>query len=153
MKVKVSDLVDAMDAQSDMVTAFMNKETGDVVLLSDEEASWAQDDLIDTDGPAWMSDLAALTSEVLSSGKYLELPSQFDIDEYRIMERFCRTRDDEGQAAQLTQAIANRGAFRRFKDLIHRLGIQNDWYSYKEQALRRIAIDWCEENGIACSDD
>ena len=155
MKVKLSDLVEAMDAQSDEVTAHLNKRTGAVVCLSEEESSWSEDEgnLLGPDGPDWMKDMAELAGEVLSSGDYLDLPSPFDIHEYQIMERFCQSRDDDGQAEALSRAIAGRGAFGRFKDEIHRLGIQDQWYRYKDQALRRIAIDWCEGNGIAYSAD
>jgi len=39
-------------------------------------------------------------------------------------------------------------AFRRFKDLIQRYGIADDWYKYRDNRYRGIAIQWCEENDI-----
>jgi hypothetical protein len=40
------------------------------------------------------------------------------------------------------------GAFGRFKDAIHYYDIAEDWYKYRDNALRQIAIDWCQENNI-----
>ena len=51
-------------------------------------------------------------------------------------------------ASQLERALHGRGAFRMFKDTVHRLGLQDAWYAFRDRALREIAIDWCEANGI-----
>jgi hypothetical protein len=44
--------------------------------------------------------------------------------------------------------IKGSDAFRRFKDAIHDYGIENDWYKYHNNALKEIAIEWCQENDI-----
>ncbi|MEN6446654.1 MAG: UPF0158 family protein, partial [Syntrophaceae bacterium] len=41
-----------------------------------------------------------------------------------------------------------RGAFRRFKDSIHRRGIEKDWYQYRDERLEEIIIDWLEAKEI-----
>ncbi len=65
------------------------------------------------------------------------------------MEDFCYSFDDQRIRGDLLDKITGRGAFRRFKDVIHFLGIEDEWYRFREDALRRIARDWLEENGIA----
>lgn len=84
---------------------------------------------------------------------FLGLPTKFDIDEYRIMERFCLSIQDEKTSEALYIAIKGSGAFRRFKDSIHRLAVADDWYKYRDKALKGIAVGWCEENDIAYVDD
>ncbi len=49
----------------------------------------------------------------------------------------------------MCSAIKGRGAFRRFRDQIYRYEIEEDWYAYLDEALKQMAIDWCQENGIA----
>ena len=49
---------------------------------------------------------------------------------------------------RLIIAISGRGAFRRFKDEVRRLGVEKAWYEYRDAAQREKAIEWCEENGI-----
>ena len=46
-------------------------------------------------------------------------------------------------------AISGRGAFCRSKDTVHRYGIRNDWYDFKERRLLEMAREWCADNGIA----
>jgi hypothetical protein len=93
-----------------------------------------------------------IAGEILETDHYLLLPTKFDIHEYRIMERFCYSVDDDDMRDDLCNAIPGRGAFRYFKDRIHAYGIADDWYRYRDEALREIAIAWCEENGIQFSE-
>jgi len=81
------------------------------------------------------------------------LPDKFEIHEYSIMERFCLSLSDEELQDQLLHAIRGSGAFRRFKNAIYRKEIQDDWYRFRDQALKRIAIDFLESEGIAWQDD
>jgi len=76
------------------------------------------------------------------------LLSKYEINEYRIMEDFSKSIEDPRISEELSNAIKGRGAFRRFKDNIVRLGIADRWYNYKEEAFKRIAIEWCEDNNI-----
>ncbi len=49
---------------------------------------------------------------------------------------------------RLLQAVNGRKPFRRFKDALYDLGIQQQWYDYKEARLLEIAREWCLENGV-----
>jgi hypothetical protein len=64
------------------------------------------------------------------------------------MERFCLSVDDENMRDDLCDAIRGRGAFRHFKDRIQAYGIAEEWYRYRDEALREIAVAWCEAHGI-----
>ena len=58
------------------------------------------------------------------------------------MERFSESVDNDDWSSQLLTAISGRGEFRYFKDTIHRLGIQKDWYAFRDEAFREIARDF-----------
>ena len=45
-------------------------------------------------------------------------------------------------------AIRGKGAFRRFKDWVIDMGIEQLWYDYRDDAYKRKAAQWCEENRI-----
>jgi hypothetical protein len=89
----------------------------------------------------------------LESDDYLELPSHFEIHDYAIMEDFCAAYPNEAMSEDLLDLIRGSGAFRRFKNYINRHGIEQDWYSFHDNAYKKIAIEWLEENGIAYTDD
>jgi hypothetical protein len=53
----------------------------------------------------------------------------------------------------LLTSIHGAKAFRRFKDTVHRLNIETEWFAFRMEALRQIAIEWCKDNQIVCSAD
>ena len=76
------------------------------------------------------------------------LPTQYDIDEYSMMEEFAATVEDQRLQNQLYISLNGSGAFRRFKDTCINFDIINDWYKFKNEKYKEIAIDWCKENNI-----
>lgn len=119
-------------------------------MVSDEEFHAVKGEKSIERYPEWHRELITLARLVLEDkqGRFLPLPTSFDIHEYSIMERFSRNYPDIVISQELCELIQGRGAFRRFKDAIHQYGIQGEWYTYKEAALIDIAKDWCEEHGI-----
>jgi hypothetical protein len=65
------------------------------------------------------------------------------------MERFARSLTDAAVSDELDAALHGRGAFRRFKDALHRLRITDEWYRFREATLEEIAIEFLEAHGIA----
>ena len=79
---------------------------------------------------------------------YIGLPDSYDINEYRMMENFVYSLPKGKNQTILYNAIQGRGAFRRFKDKLYEIGMANDWYKYRDQQYKEIALEWCEENNI-----
>ena len=71
---------------------------------------------------------------------------------YQIMERFILSIKDKEISDALYRAITGKGSFRRFKDAIIRFDIEDEWYKYREDAIKQVAIDWCELNQIKFND-
>lgn len=80
--------------------------------------------------------------------KSIILPTQYEINEYQIMVDFIETIDNEKVKEELQRLIQGRGAFRRFKDYCFYSNIIQDWYKYKEQKYKEIAIEWCKQNEL-----
>ena len=152
--VSLKSVVNEMDVISDDVTAYINKKTGELCAVSEEEANIIEagnegDDFI----PDWQREILPKVREVLESDDFVALPDQFEIHEYSIMERYCLSLSDEGLQDELLRAIRGSGAFRRFKDAIHRKEIQDDWYRFRNEAFKSLATDFLESEGIAFVDD
>ncbi|MCH7686084.1 MAG: hypothetical protein IH899_05285 [Planctomycetes bacterium] len=147
--VSLRDVVMEMDALIDECSSYLNKRTGELVSITDDEMVAAEDeDEIDSDKPEWERQMLEKAREVIDSDDFLSLPSKFDIHEYSIMEKFCWSCGDQKIGEELEHAIRGSGAFRRFKDAIHNHGIADDWYRFRERAFENIAIDWLEANEI-----
>jgi hypothetical protein len=149
IRVKLNDIIEGLEFQSDESSSFLDKTTGKVVLISDYEMRAAEDDDPIEDFPDWQQDLVRIAKEIVDeTGNYMDLPTKFDINEYSIMEKFCLSLNDSEMSDTLYSSIKGSGAFRRFKDAINEYDIADDWYKYRNDALKEIAIEWCQEKGI-----
>ena len=148
LRVKLSDLIEGMDFQSDERSSFLNLTTGEVVAITDEELRAAENDEPLEDFPEWQHDAIRIARDIVETAHYLPLPDRFEINEYHIMEQFCASVEDADIRDDLCDAIRGRGAFRRFKDRVQVYGIAEAWYRYRDEALREIAMAWCEAHGL-----
>ena len=146
--VKLTDILEGMDFQSDEQSSFLNLTTGEVVAISDEELRAAEHDAPLDDFPEWQHEAMRIARDIVETEHYLPLPDPYEINEYRIMERFCLLVDDDDMREDLCHAIRGRGAFRRFKDRMQLYEMAEEWYRYRDEALREIAVAWCEAHGL-----
>ncbi len=137
-----------MEEQTDESHSYLNKTTGEVVLITDDNIEVVQSEEDWSDYQDWEQEELQQTKEVLGSDDYIELPSKFDIHEYTIMERFCNSVENQRLRYELLSRIQGSGAFRRFKEAIYRNGIQDAWFRYKQEELEAIAINWLQANEI-----
>ena len=145
--VSLKEAVVAMDTMSDQIHSYLSLKTGEWISLSDETLSIAGNDFDLNDHPAWEQELVLIAKDILESNDYLELPDRYEIQEYAIMDEFCRSLNDRMKNDLLDQ-IRGRGGFRRFKKAIRRYKIENQWYEFREKSLESIVIDWLEKNSI-----
>lgn len=83
---------------------------------------------------------------------WIACPDQRDINEYDMMVDFADTVTNPRANELLSGALEGRGAFRRFKDTLHRVGLTDKWYAFKRGAYIDLARDWCGENDIPYED-
>lgn len=157
ISVKLSKIIEAMEFQEPDGSSYLDKTNAEVITLSAEEFQAADNgDSLD-DYPEWQHDNLKLARKILaedgSANRFIGLPTNFDIDEYWIMEKFCFSIRDEKIAEVLYRAIKGSGAFRRFKDSVHQLDVAEDWYEYRNETIKQMAIEWCEQNDIVYVDD
>lgn len=67
-----------------------------------------------------------------NSDEYIVLPGQYEIDAYSIMEEFVENFPEDRKKIELSDAIQGRGAFRRFKDTVYDLGLEQKWYKFRD---------------------
>src|SRR5882724_2258141 len=151
--VKLKDVVDALDIAGYEHRQYLDKRTGEVIVLTKEEMSAAEEDEDPEDYPDWQQENILKAQEVLETDHYLELPTQFDIDEYQIMDDFCLSLKKRQIGDELHRLIKGSGAFGRFKGAIHSLGVADAWYAFRAAEFERSAVEWLEQEGISYSRD
>ena len=150
--VSLRNFVGEMQSLSHDRHVYLNKVSGEFVMLLDDDIRMAESDIAD-ELLGWEAETGQDVNTVLSSDEYLELPSAFDIHEYEIMERFCLSISDEKISDVLLSKIRGSGAFRRFKDTVYQYGIEENWFRYRDEAYKEIAISWLESHGFDYVDD
>jgi hypothetical protein len=147
---KLDELIDALDEQSDDLFAFLDRETGAVELISDESLSLSESEPEEIASlPEWQQEEAERAILIETTDRYLALPSQFDVNEWNIMNEFCHEIPQEDIRNRFLGVIHGNHAFRRFKDKIADFDMSEEWNRFRRAAFEEIIRDWCEENGIA----
>jgi len=155
--VKLSALLEALEFDFEETRTFVDLENGCVVMvqrsvLSDMEDG---DEEALSDVPEWQKDEVEIARAIVAdSGKrFVTPPDKYEFHEYREMERCIGTVRNAEAADQLSQAIRGKGAFRYFKDTADRLGLLNQWFQYRNDAMKEFVVDWAEDNNVPYEDD
>ena len=157
-RAKLSDLTEALAFDSDFHRTWFDRQSARTVIVSEEVMSALEqgDEEALNESPDWQKEEIAIGREVMADeagDRFIDSPNKLEFHEYRHMEKFVASLPDEAIAEQLWRAIKGKGAFRFFKDTLHRLGIEKQWYEYRDNAMKEFVIDWAEGNGIPWVDD
>lgn len=136
MKIKLDQVIDAIETADDAFTYFYDTQTGETVYLQDEIITGERDEKLEE------------LIENSPRGRFLRFPTKYDIHEYSIMESFVESLPPGAARQELAHAIRGKGAFRRFKNGICYHRIEQQWFDYRDQAYREIAIRWCRDEGL-----
>ncbi len=151
--VSLGEVVGQLELLTEGLTFYLNRLTGVIHGLRDEEADMIEEGNELEDIPDWQRNELPLIREILESEDWLPLPTQFDIHEWAIMDEFAGSLKDSALRDAVRVAIRGKGAFRIFKNIIYERGIEQDWYQFKALALEQIAIEWLDEHQIPYTRD
>ncbi len=148
LPVSLDEVARELDGLMEQATAFINRQTGEITTLTDNEISLIEDEPQEEDLPGWQREMLPTVREIVSSENWVALADKFDIHEWEIMRKFADSVDDDDLSQDLQRAIHGNGAFRMFRATIEDAGIQDEWFAFKHQALREIAQAALEELGV-----
>ena len=138
---KVADMIDACPQEW---TVYLSRKTGELIMIPGEYS------VADRDEDECKEDLERIEN---APEEFVTLPEQRDLREYDMMEAFCDTVADERKQERLRDAISGKGAFRRFKDMVDRLGVRDDWFAFTQRAYAAAVRKFLEFNDIPFKDD
>jgi len=148
MPVSLKELVGEWDMTSDMASLYLNKQTGELYMVRDDGMLGFEEDYDEgEEQPDWEREEREKRCEIEDSKDWVAVPTRDTHEAYRVMERFCLAQDDKLVELLLT-AISGKGAFRRFKDVIHRHGLEKSWYAYQEACATEELKGWLEVSEI-----
>lgn len=153
LPVALKEVIDGLEMVGDSIKAYINRKTGEIVEGTLEQELSAESDKPSDNWPDWQVEEWKQTRRVLKSKDFIALPSQFEIHEWAIMERFAQSLENEDDRDTLLEGLHGRGAFRRFERRIEGLGVREQWYKFRGNALAEIAIEFLEAKGIPYTRD
>jgi predicted nucleotidyltransferase len=150
LTVDLLGLMAAFENASWETSYYLDLETGEVIMLTDEELGYV-DEPPDWPLPEWQQEAVKRAKEIWLDGgeRYLRLPDADSREGYRDMEDFIITVEDEHLRELLSVAVSGRGAFRRFKDVLYDYPRERKrWFNYGDTQVRERVLDWLESEGI-----
>ena len=130
-KLNLNEAADRVQMASSELSMYYNTETGEFDFYSED---MDMDDEVDT--------------AKFEEAPWIPVPDRDTSERYHMMVEFVETVTDPHKNEILSVALEGKGAFRRFKDTLHRVNLIDEWYAFEHQAYVEIAREWCEENGI-----
>jgi hypothetical protein len=89
-----------------------------------------------------------LPEDIDDGAKYVRLPDRQDLDlGTELVLRFAAERLDE-HYDEIAAIFSRKGAYRRFKQFVSRLGALDSWYEFENDAREKALRDWCAENSV-----
>jgi hypothetical protein len=146
--VALKDVVAEMDIMIDGAKSYINKETGELATLIEDEINMIESGEDITELIEFGAETILKAKLVLESTDYLQLPDKFEIHEYKIMTEFCYTIENAEVQEEMLCQLHGSGAFRRFKNNLFKYNLSEKWYKYRQYKLESIAEEWLIHNHI-----
>lgn len=149
MKVDLNDVIECIEFEGEFLNHYYNKKTGVIIYVEDEStATYKAEDISNLEKfEEWEKELIISLHDFKENpDEYIQLPTKDEIDEHGMMIEFCRSIKEEEVRNNI---LSNKESFRELRESIENSGLISEWYDYREDAERKIAIKWCEDNYIA----
>jgi hypothetical protein len=75
--ISLREIISALEAASDDCTSYLDPETGEIIVVTEEERTLAEDECWE-EAPAWQREMMPKTRAALEGDRWLELPDRFD---------------------------------------------------------------------------
>jgi hypothetical protein len=168
LKIDLSELELAFDSGSEMISYYLDLETGEVISVSDGERGLLeriyesyydeQTETVDWENaftkegvPDWQRERLHEADQVEAGfgDRFIAIPAEGSHEGYRDMEAFIATVRNRRLQERLERAISGRGAFRYFKDVLLDYPAERErWFQFKRERLQHRILDWLEAHGI-----
>jgi len=155
------------DTEREAFDYFLDKETGEVIILSQDiiNRAWeilseSYDDIADFEDvepdeipeiPDWMEDEIELALDVFMNkhDNYIRIPERNPAKTYAAMTAFTGTVQNQGLKDSLCSALDGPGSFRKFKDNLAAFQKEKKlWHGFNAKESRKEIKEWLRICGI-----
>lgn len=168
LKIDLAELEFAFESSSEMISNYLDLDTGELIMVSDDELSLLES-IIETSSdepsqpvdwqsvfedehvPEWQRErlMKAYQVETGLGERFISIAGDSSHEGYQDMKAFIVTIHDRKLLEQLDRAINGRGAFRNFKDVLSEHPAERErWFQFKQERLHQRVLDWLESQDI-----
>lgn len=143
MRVDLEDVIEAIEYENEFLSHYYNKYTGVIIYKEDKEwEPFHKENIKEIESlEDWQKELLMELKDLEDHPEnYIQLPSHDELHEGRMMKKFmdkyslkCDAQDNE---------------IEKLKKAIEDKCLLSEWYDFREDLEREIAINWCEKNNI-----
>ncbi len=168
LKIDLSELELAFEGGFEMISYYLDLDTGEVISVSEEERGYLetiyesyydeQTQIVDWEGafenehvPDWQRELLQDADRVEAGlgVTIIAIPSESSSEGYHDMEAFIDTVRNPHLKERLERAINRRGPFRNFKDVLLDYPSERErWFQFKREPSAARILEWLEEHDI-----
>lgn len=140
MRVDINDVIEAIEYENEFLDHYYNKKTG--VIIYKEDDGTTVPDLDNTEGlEEWQVELFKELKDLEDHPEnYIKLPGHDELHEGRMMKKFLDKRSLKNDI--------NEENIEKLKKMIEDKCLLSEWYDFREDLEREIAVNWCEDNNI-----
>ena len=140
MRVDINDVIEAIEYENEFLDHYYNKNTG--VIIYKEDDGTTVPDLDNTEGlEEWQVELFKELKDLEDHPEnYIKLPGHDELHEGRMMKKFLDKRSLKNDI--------NEENIEKLKKMIEDKCLLSEWYDFREDLEREIAVKWCEDNNI-----
>jgi hypothetical protein len=156
MKVPFDKIEEAMQASSENINFWLDKKTGKVIFIGDEDV--VGEAFYDDDEEAQAAhEIMILNGEIeneenieIDASRYLEIIPPYSDEKWRWMEEFALAQQDNPKLFnKLAHALQGSKPFRRFKEALFDFPDKREnWFAFENKKLREFIQNWADDEGI-----
>lgn len=133
--VDLEELKMALDSQEGFGELFLDKQTGEIVLVSEYTDSG--------------DELQNKLDKVADSERFVPIEPMPSHERFEFMEEFAESIERANVQDALLSALKGKKPFRSFKDaLLNFPDVEKEWFAFETEQMNKAAKEWLEENDI-----
>ncbi|MGL5381599.1 hypothetical protein [Clostridium sp.] len=152
MKVELSDVMEAIEFEGEVLTHYYNKKTGVIIYLEDESsANYKAEDINNIESfEEWERELITALHDLKANPEdYIQLPCVDEINEYNMLKEFSKDISDDSLTSLIGDSNGGEDEIREIIEQIRKIGKIEEWYDFREEAEYNLAKEWCNKNNIS----
>lgn len=99
-----------------------------------------------------MGDSDELPEDIDDQDKYIAIPHKNELDLGKVLVIEFTSKFLSEELDEVYSIFRHKGAYSRYKELLERKGVLEDWYKFENERQELALKKWCRENDIEIED-